>query len=150
MKRYFLILFAVVMAAAAAVAQEPVRWRMNVKMTSETEGIVTLRAIIDEGWHMYSTNIPEGGPRPTQISFEASKGVKFTDKLKVGTAPTEVDDPMFEMKLSWWAANVTFTRKFKLTDPDGAKINAAVSFMACNDMNCMPPKNVNLSYEFNK
>lgn len=150
MKRYFLILFAVVMAAAAAMAQEPVRWRMNVKMTSATEGVVTLRAIIDEGWHLYSTSLPEDGPKPTQISFEGSKGVKFTDKLKVDRAPMDVEDPMFEMKLSWWTDKVTFTRKFKLTDAEGAKINASVSFMSCNDMNCMPPKNVNLTYEFKK
>jgi len=150
MKRYFLILFAVVMAAASAMAQDPIRWRMNVKMTSATEGVVTLNALIDEGWHLYSTSMPEDGPKPTQISFEGTKNVKFTDKLKVSRAPMEVEDPMFEMKLSWWIDKVTFTRKFKLTDPDGAKINASVSFMGCNDMNCTPPKTVNLTYEFKK
>lgn len=150
MKRSFLIICALVIAAMTAFAQNPIRWRMNVKMTSETEGVVTLRALVDEGWHLYSTNIPEGGPKATTISFEGSKGVKFTDKVKVSPAPTEVDDPMFEMKLAWWATNATFTRKFKITDPASARIEASVSFMGCNDMNCMPPKTVNLTHEFKK
>ncbi len=123
---------------------------MNVKLTSATEGVVTLRALVGDGWHLYSTSLPDGGPKPTKLSFEGSKGVKFTENVKVDHAPAEVNDAMFGMKLSWWAENVTFTRKFKLVNRDGAKVAVSVSFMGCNDASCLPPKTVNLTYEFKK
>ncbi len=148
MKRFLLIVCAVVMAAMALSAQNPIRWRMTVKMTSATEGVVTLRALVDKGWHLYSTSLPDDGPRPTSISFKASPEVTLKGEPVASRKPVEVDDPMFGMKLAWWDANVDFVQKFKVKNKKGAKIEASVSFMGCNDMNCMPPKTEKLTYIF--
>ncbi len=76
MKRIFLFLCVALFAAVAVMAQNPIRWRMTVKMTSETEGVITLRALVDEGWHLYGTQLPEDGPKPTKISFTDSQKYK--------------------------------------------------------------------------
>ena len=64
------------MAATAAMAQtvQPVKWRISVKMTSKTEGVVTIRAIVGQGWHLYGLDIPKGGPKPTSFNFSKSEG----------------------------------------------------------------------------
>lgn len=150
MKRILLILALIVATAVAAQAQAPIKWRMTVKMTSQTEGVVTLRAVLDAGWHLYGTSLPKGGPKPTAVDFSASQGVKFTSDLKPDRAAAKHHDDMFGLDLSWWDANVTFTRSFKLVKPEGAKITATISFMGCNDANCLPPQTSTLTYTFKK
>lgn len=124
-------------------APTPIKWRMTVKMTSPSEGTVTLRAVVDEGWHLYGTELPKDGPIPTTFNFTESRGVKFTDNFKPSVAPGNHADPNFGMSLNWWEGNVTFTRHFRLTgDISQAVIIGTVRFMGCNDANCLPPKSV--------
>lgn len=148
MKKYAVLLAMIIALTFSAAAQSVVKWTHSVKMTSATEGVVTLRALVDKGWHLYSTSLPDDGPRPTSISFKASPEVTLKGEPVASRKPVEVDDPMFGMKLAWWDANVDFVQKFKVKNKKGAKIEASVSFMGCNDMNCMPPKTEKLTYIF--
>ena len=133
-------------AASSASAQQdnPVRWSISVKMTSAKAGVVTIKVAIDKGWHLYGIDMSDEGPRPTEISLDKSTGVKFTGKLTPSRKPISNYDEMFGAQLSWWDADVTFTRKFVVTDPKTAKIEGSASFMACNDVNCRPPQTIEL------
>ena len=139
----------IALTAVAAKAQNPIDWKMSVKMNSETEGVMTITATVQPGWHLYSTSLPEGGPKPTKFSFEV-KGVRLQGNFTASPALVTKEDPMFGSTLSWWDRNVTFKRSFTITDPADAKISVNVSFMACNDENCMPPKTVTLTHSFSK
>lgn len=150
MKRRIVFLFAVLAISMAALAQTPVKWRLSVNMSSQTEGEVVLRAVVEPGWHLYSTQLPDGGPKPTQITFDAP-GVKFKGNIRANRKLITKDDHMFGLKLSWWDGNVEFRRKFKIENAAQAtRIGVTVSFMACNDENCMPPKTETLTYTFSK
>lgn len=135
----------IVIAAVAQGAPEAARWTMSVKMTSATEGVVTLKAQVTPGWHIYGTNLPDGGPSSTVFDFSKSTGVKFVGNLKPSVKPVSKFDKMFELTLTWWDRPVTFTRKFKVTKKGAAKINASVTYMGCNDQSCLPPKTVTFS-----
>lgn len=39
----------------------PATWRLSVRMVSETEGVATLKAIVNPGWHLYGTSLPRVG-----------------------------------------------------------------------------------------
>lgn len=147
MKKIVLFLL-LVLSALAMSAQEPIRWRISVKMTSDTEGIVTIKALVGEGWHLYGTKLPDGGPKPTTFSFSGSSGVEFVGNLTASRPAEGHDDDMFGVKLFWWDADVQFTRKFKLTGGAGSKIVATMSYMACNNISCTPPKSQTLTYTF--
>ncbi len=147
-KRILLTFFVALIGIAAMAQTDAVRWRLSVKMTSDTEGIITLRALVGQGWHMYGTDLPDGGPRPTKISLDGSQGISLVGKLTPSQAPVVVSDPMFGIKLNWWASNVNFTQKFKLNKRDGAKVVASVTYMACDNKNCTPPKTQTLTYNF--
>lgn len=146
MTRYIKILFVLVLftIGQSAVAQSarpsnPVKWRVNVKMSSATEGEVIITASIDDGWHLYGMDIPKGGPKPTRIEFADSKGVTFVGELKSSVEPVKYRDDMFGMTLSCWEKRVTFRRKFKVTDKKTAQIGGSISFMSCNNQNCSAP-----------
>lgn len=146
-KRLLGILFAILFFATAAVAQNvqnPIKWRMTVKMTSPDTGVVTLRAIVPAGWHLYGTSLPKNGPVPTTFNFDKSTGVEFTEDFVPSTKPVTKKDEMFDLTLTQWESNVTFTRRFKLKgDVRNAVIDGSVRYMGCNDQNCLPPSTQN-------
>ena len=143
LKRFYLLLIAAVLAVGTAMAQDAIRWRTTVKMTSDTEGVLTVRALVADGWHLYGTKLPKGGPKPTVLDFSKSVGVKFLDGFKASEAPVTKQDPTFGMALTFWGKNVSFTRRFRLTGAKNkAAINGSITFMGCNDETCLPPKTI--------
>lgn len=135
-----IILVAAVIGAVAQGPEKPIRWRVTAKMTSATEGVVTLRPLCDEGWHIYGTEEVKGGPVPTSFSFEGSQGVEFKGGVKPSAAPVKKYQEMFGAELSYWEGAVSFTRAFKVTDAAKLKIAGSVRYMGCNDSQCMPPQ----------
>lgn len=145
--RNIALLLAVLMCSVAAMAQNQVRWRTTVKMTDATHGVLTVKALVNDGFHLYGTDVPKGGPVATTLNFDASTGIKFTGAFKPSVAPVKKKDAMFDMTLTYWnAPGVTFTRTFKLTGKkEDAVIKGSVKYMACDDKNCTPPKTENIT-----
>lgn len=148
MKRILSLLLLAVFAVTAVRAQgpKPIKWRMTVKMTSDTEGVATLRAVITPGWHLYGTTMPEGGPKPTVINTAASTGLKFKNTATPSVAPAAVYDPMFDTDLTWWDTNVSFAMPFTVTGADPT-VKITVSYMGCNNATCLPPASETLTYK---
>ena len=121
-------------------------WTSNVKMTSATEGEIIIKVSIADGWHLYGTNLPKGGPKPTAFDFSGSRGIKLTGVIKASASPTEKFDSMFNLKLSYWTGTVTFRQKFKVTNAANASVAGTVTYMGCNDNTCSPPA----KYTFSK
>ncbi len=140
MKKALVILFALFALALASTAQSLVRWRASVKMTSPTEGEITIKALIAEGWHLYGLEMPDGGPKPTRFNFSDSKGIRTDGDIRPSEPPIVQMDPLFGKNLSWWDRNVTFTQRFTLTEPKEARVKVDISFMSCNGGTCTPPK----------
>lgn len=144
MRKAIIIITLIIASTAMACAQNPIRWRVTAKMTSETEGVLTVRALVTDGWHLYGTTLPQGGPKPTTLDFSASKGIQFLDTFTSSAKPVEKEDPMFGLKLNYWVSNVTFTRKFKLKGVKAdASISGKITYMGCDDQTCLPPKTEN-------
>lgn len=141
MKKYLLSLLLVVATTIGVSAQmvDPVKWTFSQKLTSDTEGVVTMTATIDAGWHLYDMTVdPSVGPQPLQFFWDKLQGVKLKGKPKANKAAQHAFDEMFGAELSWFTGSVTITQKFTVTADDYA-IEGAVKFGACNDQNCMAP-----------
>lgn len=140
--RIFATLIAIIAFALGSTAQtSPIRWRTTAKMTSPTEGILTIRAIISDGWHLYDTKLPKGGPVPTTLDFSKSTGIKWLGQFKASVKPVSNHDASFNKTLSWWEREVVFTRKFRLTgEISEAYIDGVIKYMSCNGSTCNPPK----------
>ncbi|MDE6491132.1 MAG: thioredoxin family protein [Muribaculaceae bacterium] len=109
-------------------------------MNSETEGEIVISADIDDGWHLYGLDVPDGaGPRPTSVDFSGSKGVEMVGGISPDREPVRRFDNMFEAELSWWDAPVRFTQQFKVDDVDGFEIVGRISYQGCDDSRCLPP-----------
>lgn len=131
--------------ALAAGPQKHVKWTMTIKMATDTEGTVIVKARPEQGWHMYGFDIPEGGPVSTTLDMSASTGVTFTSKVSATPKATSHYDSVLGLDLTWWESAVTFKRNFKVTKPANAKIVCNVRYMACSGASCTPPTKETLS-----
>jgi len=148
MKKSLLILFSLIFACAVTVSAQgnsPFTWRANVKMINKTEGEIIVKVDVPAGWHLYGTDLPKGGPKPTAFDFSKSSGVKLIGKTIPSVKPVSKDDKMFNLKLTYWTGNVTFRQKFKVTDSSKARIEGTVTYMGCNDNTCSPPSTFKIS-----
>lgn len=132
------------MTVFPVVAQQPVRWRSFVETYKDGTGKLTIKALIEPGWHLYGLELPAGGPKATSFDLSESSGLKFTGKLTPKRAPLIVNDEMFGMELNWWDSNIEFTVPFKVTSSEPV-YKCTVSYMTCDGNTCMPPAKQSLT-----
>ncbi|MDL2304007.1 thioredoxin family protein [Bacteroides sp. OttesenSCG-928-D19] len=125
----------------------PVKWSFEFKDLPSVEKEIVLKASIDDGWHLYDMNLPEGGPVSTSVSFEKIQGAELVGKPIASVRPTEVFDKDFNMNVRWYAKTVSFTQKIKVTEPKKFNVSGEVEFMVCNDETCLPPERVPFAFD---
>ncbi|WP_316822933.1 protein-disulfide reductase DsbD N-terminal domain-containing protein [Pedobacter gandavensis] len=144
MKNLFVFVFALMCSfSASSQILKPVKWSYAAKKTSKTEAVLYLKATIEDGWHLYSQNMADGGPVKTAFSFSPSKAYKLIGKTIEPKAVTKFEKS-FDMNVSYFANSVVFQQKIKLTTPK-ALVKGTVEFMVCNDQQCLPPETVEFS-----
>ena len=151
MKRV-LFLFSLLLCLVQVNAQivEPIKWKTELKKGSGSHAEIIFSATIDAGWHLYSTDIPDGGPISTTITFDELQGATLVGKLMPrGKMVTEYDS-MFEMDLNFFTGSGQFVQEIELTDPKNYHIEGYLKYGACNDMNCLPPTEVPFNYQEGK
>lgn len=94
---------------------------------------------MEKGWHLYDTELPDGGPIPTAFVYEDSTLFEFAGTLTKSPAPVEMYDNTFLMNLRYYSDTAVFTQKVRLKDPSSAEIKGFVTFMGCDDEQCLPP-----------
>ena len=139
MKKFFTLLTLVLLVATAAKAQ--VNFSVSYKRVNPTEVDVIFKATIAKGWHVYSTNIGEGGPTRASCGGDKADGAEPIGKLKPGPGVKNVQDEIFDMPVSYFENTCTFTQRVKLTKQD-YQLKAYLKYGACNDQNCLPPMTV--------
>ncbi|MCG9971960.1 protein-disulfide reductase DsbD family protein [Christiangramia crocea] len=116
---------------------EPVEWDTEVKKVSDQEYQLVFNAFIEENWHLYSQELPEGGALPTVFIFEkAGEQYELIGDTKESESVTEYDK-VFEMELSYFAYQATFTQNIKVLDSSLSIINAKVEYQVCDDKACI-------------
>lgn len=124
---------------------DPVKWTTSVEKISDTEYELISKATIDSGWHLYSQNVPEDGPIATTFTYDDSAG---NFKISGNTSEEEghtIDDPVFGMKIKFFEKLAVFKQKVVI-EGDVKTINAFVEFMVCDDSKCLPPTEVDLTF----
>ncbi|MBL7967976.1 MAG: thioredoxin family protein [Prolixibacteraceae bacterium] len=151
MKRFsiFISLFFLFGFQLFAQIVEPVKWTFESKQEGQ-EATLIFKAVIDDGWHLYDTDLPEGGPVKTSVHFADSSLFELSGPLTKDPQPTEVFDKTFNMKLGYFSKEATLTQKIKLKSNDNVEIKGFVEFMSCNDETCTPPAEAEFTFQFNK
>ncbi len=138
-KLLFVMLFCMAFFAMQAQIYEPVKWSVSAKMDSYSSGVVNVNAAVEQGWHLYGLDIPEGGPHATSVTIQPQAGVVIGD-VTPSVKPIEKVDMIFHLKLQWWNDDVVFSIPVTVTDGKSHDLKCTVSYQACNDKTCTPPQ----------
>lgn len=144
----FMSLVVVLLCSLGLSAQmaNPVDFKYKFRRISDTEAVISFDCDIDDGWHVYSTDLPEGGPVSTTFNIDKSEGVELDGPLMHGDGEIEHFDSVFEMDLKFFEKKAHFEQKLKIT---GKKffIEGYLEYGACDNSSCMPPTAVNFKFE---
>ena len=144
--RFLLNIIITTLVSLSANAQmfDPVHFTSELRMRQHNEGDIIFSATIDGGWHVYSNNIPEGGPTPASFHKVTMKGMETAGALRTATAPVKVFDEMFQMEVRYFEHKVTFIQPVRFTAADYS-VDCYLEYGACNDEMCLPPSEVRLT-----
>ena len=133
-KKVFFLLF---FCTLAIQSQEHVLWTTDLQKVSHDTYLLKFKAKIQSKWHLYSQNLPENGPLPTEFVFKGVEEnydlVGITQESKTKTA----FDPIFQMEVSWFDNEALFEQKIKLRNLDIAFIEGEINYQACDDKLCI-------------
>lgn len=135
---FFLLLFAMMVQAQI---QDPVKFKSEWKTLPGGEAEVVFTASIDKGWHVYSTDLGDGGPISATFNVERLSGVETVGKLRPAGKEISAFDRLFEMKVRYFEHTARFVQKLKLTGST-YQVEGYLEYGACNDENCLPPTQV--------
>ena len=127
--------------SASAQIENPVKWAYAAKRTSAADATLFIKATIQNGWHIYSQYVKEGGPIKTSFTFTPSKTYTTVGKPTEPKAVTKFDK-QFAMNIGFFEKEVIFQQKIKVKTPGVTQVKGQLEFMVCNDKKCLPPETV--------
>ena len=136
-------------AGAFAQIESPVKWAYGAKRISATEAVIFLKATIDDGWHIYSLNVKDGGPIKTSFTFPASKDYALLGEVSE-PKPMSKYETSFKMDVTYFEKTVTFQQKIKLKTAGTTVVKGSLEYETCNDHKCLPPDDVDFSIPIGK
>ena len=131
----------VLLLTVVTAVQAQVNFSVQYKRVNATTVDIVFHGKADAGWHIYSTNIGEGGPTPATFGVDRIKGARLKGSLKPGPGAKTMQDPIFEMPVTFFEHQATFTQRVELTEKE-YELKGYLKFGACNDANCLPPTSV--------
>ena len=115
---------------------DPIKWEVSISEQRGDTLKLSLNAEIIEDWYTYAYYMDEGGPIPTEISYEFTEG-EYT--VLDDVAESEVIrkfDETFEMEIGIHEQTATFTQSV-IQHKQGAPLNIVVDYQSCNAERCI-------------
>ena len=127
---------------------DPTEWKFNLVDKGDGEIELVANVTIEQGWYIYGTKIPDGGPYPTSLSIDKVQGAVAVG----GFEPKDSKlisgyDAIFEMTVGTFENTAKFVQRFKITDKAKFVLEGDIRSQACNGSECTPPLPVDFSFK---
>ena len=120
---------------------DPVHFTSKLKLGESAEAEIIFHATIDDGWHVYSTELGDNGPIEATFNVEKMEGAELVGKLTPVGKVIKKMDKLFNMELKYFEKEATFVQKIRFTKPQ-YDIDCYLEYGACSDASCLPPSEV--------
>lgn len=116
-----------------------VDWEYAVELRSDSIIELTINGTIDEGWHTYSQFLTGfDGPLPTMITFEESDDFELVGDIVEENTHTYFDS-VWDCEIIEFTDNAIFKASLKRASMEAFTLNGTISFMVCENGQCLPP-----------
>src|SRR3546814_20388903 len=93
---------------------DPVSWKYSARPAVTDEAVVSIKAVIEQGWHVYSQHIGEGGPIPTSFKFTPSEDYELIGKVEEKSKVEKLMDPNFGIEVAYFSNEEIFEQRIRL------------------------------------
>ena len=145
MTAFLTSILVILLTAPFGVSQKPVTASHRMEQLSSDTVRLSFDLTIANGWHVYSTSLPAGGPISAELGFDSIYGAEPVSALLFSGNEIEKDDPVFGMTVRYFEKKVTFRQDFKISE--GWIMEGALTYGACDDESCLPPQKVEFSHK---
>ena len=140
MKKMTTLLSLVLLFTTYSFAQDEMRWSFSLEDRGNGEVELVADVMIKQGWYVYDTRIPDGGPTPTQISFDELTGAETVGAFQAAGKEAKVKfDEIFGMQIGTFQESARFVQRLRVSDKNSFVIAGDVRAQACDDQSCTPP-----------
>lgn len=137
------VMWLVAGVGAVAETKSPVQWQVKaaphgaVKAGAKFE--VGVSGQIDDGWHVYAMEEPDGGPIATQVALADGDAANL---LRVAEdKPHMVQDAAFNLQTGVHLKTVAYTLHLQAGTETGSRpLHVVVRYQSCNENVCLPPR----------
>ncbi len=127
---------------------DPTKWTYSLIDKGGGEIELVANATIQEGWYLYDTDIPDGGPYPTSLSIDKIEGAVAVGDFKAADSELISGfDAVFKMNIGSYKGKAKFVQRFKVTDKSKFVLEGDVRAQSCNDSECTPPLPVDFAFK---
>jgi len=137
-----LVLIFAMMSPLLAQMEQHISWKFSTNKLDGNKVEIICEATMDEGWHVYSANLPENTAVPTSISLEESTDYAVVAGVVEETAPEKHYDETFGAELAWFNGSAKFKQVVEIKKQGDVVLKGYIESMICNDETCMPPEMV--------
>jgi len=137
-----LVLIFAMMSSLMAQMEQHISWKFSTNKLDGNKVEIICEATLEEGWHIYSSNLPENTAVPTSISLEESVDYSKVEGILEEPAPEKHFDETFEAELAWFNGTAKFKQIVELKGQGDVIVKGYIESMICNDETCMPPEMV--------
>lgn len=147
--KYILLSFYILVTTLNASAQlkNHAAWRFSVEKLNDKQLQVVLSASLDSGWHIYSSEMADGGPQKTIVNIEKGNNYVVEDRTTETGKLIEKYDSNFNIKLRFYPEKASFKKLIDLKDTSAFTLKGSVSYMLCTDEQCLPPTEKSFSID---
>ncbi|WP_333662194.1 protein-disulfide reductase DsbD family protein [Chishuiella changwenlii] len=136
-KLWILFLFPILVNAQLF---SPAKWTSAVKEVGQNEFEIEITGKIDKGWHLYSSNHPDGGVGiPATATFKPAANAKLVGGMReVGKRIDKYSD-VFKQDEKYFENQVKFVQKVKVSGDKPVNVTYLIEFQMCDAQRCLPP-----------
>lgn len=145
LKKWYLLFLVFLGIGLNAQIKNPVKFSFNVKDLGNNQYEAVLNATMEEGWHIYSKDIPADTGIPTTYKISGDNLLPIGGFVEVGKKKTEFSEA-FGGTIVYYSNSAQFKQKFKLKNPEkGSLVTAEITYQTCNDRICLAPNTLEFS-----
>lgn len=129
---------------------EAAKWSFSVEQKNAKEATLLFTAKVKERYHIYSQfKVNEDQtPLPTVFDFKPSKKYSIVGKVDEPIVPLHYDSANSEMT-RYFEGTPVFRQKIKVLTEEKFKIEGVLTYMACNEVSCLAPTDVDFEFVIN-
>lgn len=129
----------------------PVKWKFTEEKLSDSEIKLIYTAEIQKGWNVYSQFTNDDGPTPTEIVYEDLGGATLKGSTIEKGSKKEGFDKIFEVNVIKFLSDKPYEIS-QIINVDNLERNISgyLTYMACDDTKCLPPTDVEFSFNGGK